>query len=437
MKEGTFEPIYFTNMFALMKGLFILGLYFLLSTPLLAQDTVQQVVQGRRNSPQTINKPYLIIISADGFRWDYARKYNCANLLALAAKGVEAKSMQPVYPSLTFPNHYSIITGMYPTHHGLVDNSFYDRKKQRIYAVGNKKEVRDSSWYYGIPLWELAERNGMLSASSYWVGSESRINGIGPTYFYNYNEAIPIERRIEVLQEWLLLPEDKRPHLISFYFPQVDHYSHLHGVDSKQAIDAVKLVDESVGKIVSTCTKTGLPINFIFVSDHGMTNTDTANALPMPIQIDTARFIVPRGDALVHIYSKSGDRTEIRKLYKNLKKNAAKFAVYLPKKTPKHWHYRAASDHHNRLGDILLVPQPPLMFSFTGRTTIGKHGYDIHNSDMQASFYAWGPAFRKGLTIPSFSNVHVYPMAAELLGLPVSHSIDGRLKVLKSILNSP
>ncbi|MFL9481765.1 ectonucleotide pyrophosphatase/phosphodiesterase [Chitinophagaceae bacterium LWZ2-11] len=398
-----------------------------------AQDTTQKVVADRFNSKQQETKPYVILISADGFRADLAEKYNATNLLQLRETGVAAAYMQSSFPSLTFPNHYTIVTGLYPSHHGLVDNSFFDENRKEGYGMSNKKAVADSSWYGGTPLWVLAEQQKMLSASFYWVASESAIKGVRPTYYYIYNEKISIDKRVQTVKDWLQLPEDKRPHLITFYFPEVDHAEHMYGPESPQAAEAVHFVDESIGKLVKAAGETNLPINFIFVSDHGMTKVDTAKAIPMPQAIDTSKFYVPNGDALVHLYAK--DKGAIQSTYLALKAEAKDYDVYLAEEMPERWHYSKKDDKFNRIGDIILVPHLPGYFSFGKRkgSTIGKHGFDPAIVDMRATFYAWGPAFKTHLKIDGFENIHIYPLVAEILGLTYS-DIDGKAEVLKPIL---
>lgn len=398
-----------------------------------AQDTTQQIVPGRFNSAAQQQQPYVILISADGFRYDMAEKFNAVNLLRLRDAGVKADYMQPSFPSLTFPNHYTIVTGMYPAHHGLIDNTFYDAQRNAFYGMGNKKAVADSSWYGGTPLWVLAEQQQMLSASFYWVASESAIQGIRPSYYYIYNDKIAMDDRIKAVKDWLQLPPEKRPHLITFYFPQVDHEAHTYGPESKQAAEAVHLIDESVGKLVAAVDSLQLPVNFIFLADHGMTNVDTKETLPLPSAVDTSKFYVPWGDALVHLYAKN--KADILPTYKALQKQAVDFNVYLLNKTPKRWHYRKKDDVFNRGGDLLLVPILPKVFSISRRAvTPGKHGFDPAITDMHASFYAWGPAFKQHLQIAGFENVHVYPLVAKLLGLQYRHRIDGKLSVLAPIL---
>lgn len=411
-------------------------------------EQIEQIVPGRSNSPAAEEKPYVILISADGFRHDLADKYQAAFLLKMRSAGVAAQSMRPCYPSLTFPNHYAIITGEYPARHGLVDNYFYDRKKDAYYKVGNMKAVRDSSWYGGVPLWVVAERQKMLTASFYWVGSESHIDGVPPTYYYNYTESIPIGDRIQQVKSWLSLPPAERPHFITFYFPQVDHMEHLHGVDAPETAAAVHFVDSSLQALYTACEETGLPINYIFVADHGFANLDTAKTIQPPA-LDTTRFFYTGGSALMHIYARDANKEmdhkkvnkqSIRNLYKQLKAKASAegghYQVYLKAKTPKSWHYRTKDDRFDRIGEILLVADPPYSFyGGRGRKLLGAHGYDNRLPDMQATFYAWGPAFKQHLQIGNFPNVDVYPLIAEILGLKISHPIDGKLKDLRRILS--
>ncbi|WP_207515746.1 alkaline phosphatase family protein [Longitalea luteola] len=402
---------------------------------LLAQvDISQHIVPGRSNSPQQQQKPYVILISADGFRNDFADKFEARHLQQLRSSGVAAKAMIPSYPSLTFPNHYTLVTGLYPAHHGLVDNTFYDKKRKEIYRIGNRKAVEDSSWYGGTPLWVLAEQQQMVTASFYWVGSETAVKGVRPTYYYRYNDSIDIDTRIQTVKEWLTLPEDKRPHFITFYLPQVDHEAHMYGTDARQTEEAVHFVDESIGKLVRMTDSLKLPVNYIFLSDHGMINADTVNLLPMPSAIDTTKFKVPDGDVLVHMYAYNA--RDVQPAYKALKQQAVDYDVYLAKEVPARWHYGAADDWYQRIGDIILVPRAPRSFSFRKRRfqLAGKHGFDNALPEMQATFYAWGPAFKKAHQIEAFENVHVYPLIAKILGLNVTEKIDGSLKVLKPIL---
>ncbi|MBN9383637.1 MAG: alkaline phosphatase family protein [Chitinophagaceae bacterium] len=400
-----------------------------------AQDSTQQIVPGRINSAEQQQKPYLIMISADGFRWDLADKYHAVNLLALRQGGVAAEKMIPSYPSVTFPNHYSLATGLYPSHHGIVNNAFYDPQKGRGYRISDRTAVRDSSWYGGIPIWVLAERQEMVSANFFWVGSEASVDGVRPTYFYYYNDKISMDNRLRTVKDWLQLPEDRRPHLILFYLPQVDHAEHLFGPGSKEAEDAVHLVDDVIGRMTRMVDSLRLPVNYIFVSDHGMAALDTLHAgVSLPSAVDTTRFTVSGSETLVHLYAH--DKKDIAAQYAALKKEKPEgWDVHLPDEMPARWHYTSSDDRYGRMGDILLVAQyPHMLYLRDHRVHPGEHGYDNILPEMGATFYAWGPAFKKGVRIPPFENVNVYPLVARILGLTVPDGIDGKLEILKGTL---
>jgi predicted AlkP superfamily pyrophosphatase or phosphodiesterase len=394
-------------------------------------DSTQVVTPGRSNDPAQEQKPYVIFISADGFRHDLADKYHANNLRMLASTGVAAEAMTPAYPSVTFPNHYSLATGEYPSHHGLVDNTFFDPAKGSGYTIGNHKAVGDPSFYGGTPIWVLAEQQKMLSASFFWVGTEAPILGISPTYWYHFNNKIALDTRLKAVRDWLTLPEAQRPHLILFYMSDVDHAEHFYGPDSRETEDAVQIVDNCVARMVKMVSALNLPVNYIFVSDHGMAAVDTAHPIAPPA-VDTSKFTVASGGTMIHLYAR--DRSAIRSTYEALKKSADGYDVYLPDETPARWHYTSKDDRYHRIGDILLVAHYPRIFHDRGRMLAGEHGYDNTLPDMGATFYAWGPAFKPGTKIPAFENVNVYPLIAQILGLKIEEPIDGSLKVLKGTL---
>ena len=411
-------------------AVFLIGYHFGFSQP----DTVQRIIGGRQNSPEQQQKPYVIMISIDGFRYDYAEKHGAKNLLALAHGGVKADGMIPSYPSLTFPNHYSIATGLYPSHHGLASNYFYSPRRKQFYAMKRRESFADGSWYGGTPLWVLAEQQQMLSASFYWVGTEADIKGIYPTYYYSYNEIIPIDRRIQTVVDWLKLPPEQRPHLITFYFPDVDHAGHEFGPDAPQTAKAVREVDKTIKRLYDAVKQTGLPVNFIIVADHGMTKIDTINTLPMPAVVDTTKFHIPRGFELVELYAKN--KEDILPTYEKLKREENHFKVYLKANMPAHLHYGENDDLHGVIGDIMLIPTWPRVFHFSKRApNPGAHGFDpALVKDMYTIFYAWGPNFKTNTRVPAFENVNVYPVVAKILGLNYSEKIDGSPELADKIV---
>lgn len=417
----------------IIKTVFFL-LLMLIGNSVIAQDTTQQIVTGRFNSAAAQKKPYVILFSIDGLRADFVDKYNATALQAYGKKGVIAKYMTSSFPSLTFPNHYSIVTGLYPAHHGLVDNTFFDEKANATYTMSNKKMVADPYWYGGTPLWVLAEKQQMLTASFYWVASETPIQNTTPTYYYYYNDKIKIEKRIAQIKDWLSLPEKIRPHLITFYMPDVDDAAHNYGPDSKQAEAAVQYIDNVIKQINESVASLNLPVNYILVSDHGMALVNSQTPMRLPKSVDPAKFYVPSGSALLQLYAK--DASAITPTYQALLKEANGYDVYLKENMPKDYHYNNTDDKYNRIGDIVLVAKLPNTFSLSGRpSSPGKHGYDPRLPEMRASYRAWGPTFKAGKTIPGFENIHVYPLVAKILGLTFDEkTIDGKLSVLKHTL---
>ena len=400
-------------------------------------DTAQIVIPNRYNTVEAQTKPYVIMISTDGFRYDYAKKYNAENLLKYSNDGVQAKAMIPSYPSITFPNHWSLITGLYPSHHGLIDNFFYDYKRKESYAMSDKKNAEDGSWYGGTPLWGLAEKQGMISASLMWVGSASDAGGKRPTYYYPYHEKFTPSEKVDKVINWLKLPMDKRPHFISLYFPEVDGSGHHFGPEAKETEDAVHLIDKAIGDLVQKVNDLGLKnVNFIFVSDHGMIKVDGGTPLEIPaLLLDKNRFDFYNSQTLLRVVVKNP--SEVKAVYKELKANKTDdYEVYLDKKLPKYLHFGTKDDQYNRIGQILLIPRAPKIFLEKGKkTSVGKHGYNPRLvPEMKATFFAWGSEFKSNVVIDEFSNVNVYPLVAEILGLKITQPIDGKFKVLKETL---
>ena len=397
-------------------------------------DTAQRIVPDRFNSPEAMKKPYIILISADGFRSDYAEKYEAKNILNLASRGVRAKAMLPSFPSITFPNHWSLITGMYPSHHGLVDNYFYDPAKASYYFMNKAETSEDGSWYGGTPLWSLAEKNKTISAALQWVGSSSQAGGVRPTYYYPYHEKFSPNKKVAKVINWLKLPAEKRPHFIALYFPEVDAAGHHFGPEASETRNAVQLVDAAIGKLVTDVKNLGLEnVNFIFLSDHGMLAVDKEHPLEIPeMLLDQSKFQVFNAQTLLRVRVKNPK--DIVPTYRYLKKNVGEdYDVFLATRFPKKLHYGSKNDVYKRIGDLLLVPKAPKIFLEKGRkTTVGKHGYDPRKvPEMKAIFYAWGPLFEEGLVINEFKNVNVYPLVADILNLEPPKNIDGKNKLRK------
>jgi len=228
-------------------------------------------VPDLRAGQEADDQPYLILISIDGFRWDYPRLFSTPALDRLAARGLRAEMLVPVFPTLTFPNHYTIVTGLYPAHHGLVANEFRDGANGNWYVYKEKASAQDGRWYGGEPIWVAAEKAGITTAAYYFVGTEADIQGVHPTYWKTYDKSVPGRARVSQVLEWLQQPPDKRPHVYALYFDEVDDNGHWYGPESRENAKAVERVDKDIGYLLNGLAKLdfGERVNVVVVSDHG------------------------------------------------------------------------------------------------------------------------------------------------------------------------
>ena len=384
------------------------------------------------NSAAAMKAHYVVLVSLDGFRWDYAARDKATNLLALGKAGVWApKGMYPSYPSLTFPNHYAIATGLYPEHNGLVANGFWDEGKQARYNMSENKIVTDGSWYSGTPLWSLAESQGMRSACLFWPGSEAKIAGELPSEYLHFDDKVDEEARIGQVVKWLGEPAETRPHLITLYYSNVDHAGHEYGPDAAETTAAVVHVDGLIGKLRAALAGTGLPVDLVVVSDHGMVHLD-----PNWVTLDQFADLTGVETAGTLLYAKTeADRA---RLYDQLKKASKKFHAYRRKDVPAELHY----NENPREGDPVVVPTGPYAIRARGPAagkpdsppSAGAHGFDPRTMpEMKASFFAAGPDIVIGKIVEPFDNVNIYPWIAHILGLPAGKT-DGNLNVLAGTL---
>ncbi len=390
-------------------------------------------VDNGSNSPAAQKAHYVVLVSLDGFRWDYAARDGASHLLAIGKQGVWApEGMLPSFPSLTFPNHFSIVTGLYPEHHGLVANNFYDEARQAHYAINDAKAVTDGSWYSGVPLWSLAESQGMRSACLFWPGSEAEIAGFRPAYYLRFDDKIDDNARIEQVLDWLHLPEAERPHFITLYYSEPDHEGHEFGPDAPETTAAVRKVDALVGRLKAGLDATGLPIDLVVVSDHGMAKVEGGW-----ITLDHFTDLKGFETAGALLYGKTeADRARV---YNQLKRVSSEFVVYRRKDVPAGLYFNG----NPREGDPVVIATGPYAIRAHGppagkpdhAPTRGMHGYDPRKMpEMKASFFAAGPDILPGHTVLPFENVNLYPWIAHLLGLTPPRS-DGSLNVLAGTLS--
>lgn len=418
--------------FAIAAGLLALASYGQAISPVITVD-------HGANAPQHLAKPYVILVSLDGFRYDYAKRYHADHLLALAAQGASApEGMLPAYPSITFPNHYTIITGLYPEHHGIVANTFYDPVRKAVYSYHDAKSVADGTWYGGTPLWVLAEQQGMRSASFFWVGSQADIQGVRPTYYLKFDESFPNRKRVEQVLAWLRLPPEQRPHMITLYFSDTDAAGHRYGPDSPEVAKAVHELDGEIGKLVDGIKETNLPVDLIVLADHGMVKVKGATIHLDQYGLNRSWFAQIIGSI---VYPKSDD--DAQKAYEALRGKSGQFLVYRRKLVPAYLHF----DSNPREGDPVVIPTGPYLINAIANLRalehppMGEHGYDATSMpEMKAIFFAAGPDIQPGIELEPFENVNVYPLVAKILGLDITNlktgPIDGNLSVLGQILRT-
>ena len=384
------------------------------------------------NAAEQQQKHYVVMVSLDGFRYDYPKKYGAKHLLALGAMGASAPDgMIPSYPSLTFPNHYTIVTGLYPEHHGIVANSFYDPDRKQTYSMRDAKAVTDGSWYGGVPLWSLAEKQGMRSACFFWPGSEAEIAGERPSYYLHFDNKVDDNKRIDQVVAWLKLPAEQRPHLITLYYSDVDHAGHEHGPNSPQVAEAVGHVDELIGRLEKELDGLHMPIDLIVLADHGMERVQ-GDWITLDKYVPLGNF--PTVGSLLYPPTEA----DAVRIYKKLRAADAGFLVYRRAQVPAELHYNS----NPREGDPVVLAKGPTIIRANSPPAdrpdflpIGEHGYNPYEmTSMRAIFFAEGPDIRPRSTVKPFENINVFPLVVRILGLE-SPKVDGSLNVLSGILN--
>ncbi|MBD3223152.1 MAG: alkaline phosphatase family protein [Caldithrix sp.] len=384
------------------------------------------------------DKPYVIVVSFDGFRWDYTDRGLTPNLDRLMDRGVKAQSFEPVFPSKTFPNHYSIVTGLYTPNHGLISNHFRNPYTGEEYRLGDTVSVRQAKWYRGETIWVTAQRQGVKTASFFWPGSETEPGYTHPTYFKYYDGSIPHKERVDGVIEWLSLPEEQRPQLIFLYFSDTDTQGHRHGPDSPQLNAAIKLVDRQLGYLQQRLQEIGMAeqVNTIVLSDHGMSSVTPERLIRIDRFVDLSRVTIDDGGPFMRLSVKDPYKKD--DVLEALQKQAEHFRVYRKTDIPNHWHYRNSPF----IGDLLLVADVGWSLVKDAAEakrlqkpgTRGNHGYDNHALDMHGIFVAAGPAFKEGYRTGTLHNIDVYPLLVDILGLTPNPMIDGKAERIRFIL---
>lgn len=384
-------------------------------------------------------RPYVVVVSLDAFRFDYIEKYHPASLERLATRGIAARALIPPFPSKTFPSHYTIATGLYPGHHGILSNTFYDPSFGNWFRVKDTATVRDGRWYGGTPIWVAAEREGVQSSVYFWPGSEAAVQGVRPTAWWNYLASIPDSVRVDASLAQLRRSPAVRPHLLMLYLTDVDDTTHKHGPDTPHTAAAVASLDRALTRLLDGLAR--LPIrdsvNVVVLSDHGMEASPQEKMLPLrpmlaAAGIDTTRVQMGDNGPVMPLWF-GGDSALARRTLDVLAAGLAHARAYSPADAPKRWHVGGNA----RAGEVFVVAEPGYTIAKGTADRVldrGNHGWDPVDPLMLGIFVAAGPQIRASGQIPSFESVHIYPFLASLLHLAKVPRTDGDPTVLAPYL---
>jgi predicted AlkP superfamily pyrophosphatase or phosphodiesterase len=373
--------------------------------------------------------PILILVSFDGWRWDYIDRLPAPNLKAFAARGVRASAMIPSFPVLTFPNHYTIVTGLYPEHHGIVGNTMRDPSIPERFTQSSDT-AKEGRWWGGEPLWVTAIRQGLRAGTMFWPGTEAAIGGVRPTYWKPYDKKLGTLDRVAQALAWLALPAGGRPSFVSLYFEEVDTAGHDFGPDSSELALAAGHLDEALGRLVEGVHRLGLDdrTSIVIVSDHGMTPTSYDRVIYLDAVIDLSTVDVIESGSSLQINPRDGD---VEGLYRKLHGKHPQLAVYKRDDVPAALHF----NRNPRIPAIIGVPADGWSVTSGQRLMqeelhVAAHGYTPTTRDMGALFVAAGPPLKRGIVVTPFENVQVYDLLCRLLKITPAPN-DGRPDVTR------
>lgn len=388
--------------------------------------------------PAAASGPIVILVSIDGFRWDYLDRYAPPNLSKLAAAGVRADGLIPQFPSKTFPNHYTIVTGLTLAHHGIVSNNMKAPDIPGEFSLSNREVQSDPRWWGGEPIWNTAERQGQKSAAMFWPGSEVLIGGRRGTYWTPYQDDMPHEERLKRILGWLQRPEAERPSFLTLYFSDVDNAGHRYGPESEETRAAIAKVDHSIGELVAGIERAGLTdrVHYVIVSDHGMSALSTERTIVLDDYIDVSTVDVIDWSPMLGINALDGDN---EKLYLALKDKHPSLTVYRRSEIPE----RYGLANHPRVPAIFGVAKDGWQIASKvdvrrwqqpgRRPPGGAHGYEATDQSMQGLFIASGPKIRAGMRVKPIENLHLYEFMCAILGLQPARN-DGDPAVTRDML---
>jgi predicted AlkP superfamily pyrophosphatase or phosphodiesterase len=376
----------------------------------------------------------LILISLDGFRWDYCDLFPAESptLRQLRREGVSTRALIPAFPSNTFPNHYTIVTGLYPAHHGIVNNDFFDAESGRFFHAFQPASAREPQWWRGEPIWVTAIRQGRKAASSFWVGSETAIGGTRPTFWKPYDYSVPFEQRLDELLGWLRLPAAQRPAVVTFYLEETNSAGHRFGPASPEVVAAIKLCDQRVAAILAGVRQAGLKPNLMVVSDHGMTAISLQHTIALDDVVPLDSVQIDADGTVMGLRPLKGDVAALFDVFKKVPHLRVLRAEDLPPRLhlpagPRVSPLWLLPDEGWHIGTRAAIERLRVRFHEKGYLA-GDHGYDPALPSMRGIFFAHGPAFRTATELPELENIHLYNLMCAVLKLtPAKNDGDDRL----------
>ncbi len=375
--------------------------------------------------------PLLLLVSMDGFRWDYLDLYanETPTLRRLRDTGASSHGLIPVFPSNTFPNHYSIVTGLYPSNHGIINNQFFDPSTGRLFRAGPGGNVTENEWWHGEPIWVTAEKSGIRTAVSFWPGSEAEIKGLRPSFWRTFDPRASFEERFAEFRGWLALPAPERPQVITFYLEEANSFGHRFGPESRELAQAIQLLDAQLADLLNAIAAAHLEVNVVIVADHGMT----------PISRDRVVYLddyLSLEDVQIDF---DGPVAGLRPLQGNIDTLLAGFAslrharAFRIEDLPAHFRI---DPRNPRNPPVWIVPDEgweiytrPRIAAWGDRFNKGDHGYDPALRSMHGIFIAHGPSIRNlRAPLEAFENIHIYHLLCALAALtPAPNDGDTRL----------
>ncbi|KAG0230772.1 hypothetical protein BGW42_000746 [Actinomortierella wolfii] len=395
--------------------------------------------------------PTVIVLSFDGFRADYLQRGLTPEINSIGQRGVKATFMEPSFPTLTFPNHWTLATGLYPDHHGIVANMFHDPDLNADFNYRIPGQSWDAKWWRGEPIWETAVHQKLKSGVIAWPGGEAQ-RPTRPTYHHRYQREMTVTKKLDAIIEWLDMPRDQRPQVIAAYFSEIDTVGHNHGPDARRLNQALQLVDAAFGKFLANLRERHLEdvVNLIAVSDHGMAYVDTSKAIYYDDYIDPGELIMEES-MLPHLAIRTKDPKKTEEFYETLKRAQVQhnlnFKIYRREELPVEFNYGS----NRRIAPVVVVADPGYVMSRRemGVPIAGVHGWDNSMPEMRAIFLAQGPGFPNvhaaeqqqqhqqqqqmekteslaATEIEPFENVELKGIVARTVGLDLApHSTDG------------